>query len=507
MLALLQFDATSPSTIERLLAEGRLPNLAELRERGRWGALARSTNLFVETGGYASLYSGYELGDHGVYCPFHWWPSEQRLRFLDNVPTTPPTVWDRLSRAGRRSLVIDPYEGWGPKETAGLHLLTGWQFRHKLIHDFSTPRRESRALARRHGRAPVVEYPYGQAPVAKLLDLRRAFLEAPQRLAAVTTELVARQRFDLVWVTFVTAHFTGHYFWDLSRLDAADLDAATRRKLETALVDAHEAVDAALGRIVRAFPEDADVIVFAPNGMAPNPSRSDFLPNMLEAVLAGAPAGSTRRGKAPGSSIWRLRATLPAGLRAAATRPLPSSAVRALTSRLFLRGVDWSRTKAFAVPGDLDGHVRLNLRGRERDGIVDPAEATELMDEIATGLLTFRDDDGAPAVAAVHRVKDELPTGPLLDQLPDLAVEWSRRPSIGVRSVSSPRFGDVVRPGIGSGRSGNHTPESWALVTPGASRAREPGRPAMLVDLAATACALAGVEAGDLPGEPLLERA
>ncbi len=262
-------------------------------------------------------------------------------------------------------------------------------------------------------------------------------------------------------------------------------------------------VDEALGRIVATLPDGADVIVFAPLGMAANRSRTDLLPRMLAAVLAGKPLESTDAG--PGSLIWRLRGMAPAELRAALTRPLPSKAVRGLTSRLHLRGVDWSKTRAFALPGDHSGYLRLNVRGRERDGIVDPGDVEALMDEIADGLTSFQDPDGSPTVRAVHRIRQELGDGERANQLPDLVVEWSPRPSVGPASTTSPRFGRVERRGEGSSRPGNHTPEAWALIAPGASALRSQSRPPRLTDLAATACALLGADTEGLAGEPLLQ--
>jgi len=92
------------------------------------------------------------------------------------------------------------------------------------------------------------------------------------------------------------------------------------------------------------------------------------------------------------------------------------------------------------------------------------------------------------------------------DRLPDLIIQWSDRPAARLAHVESPRFGTVQRRGHGSGRSGNHTAgDAWALVVPGASTPRTPARPPRLVDIAATAAALAGRDAADLPGEPLLE--
>jgi predicted AlkP superfamily phosphohydrolase/phosphomutase len=501
VLAILQFDATSTPAIERLMAEGRLPRLAELRSRGQWHSLGRSTPLFVEAGGYVTTYSGVEIEEHGIYSAFQWSAEEQRIRFFDQFPG-PAGAWERLSRAGRRSLVIDQYESWVPTETDGLRMLNGWQSRHKLTAGFSAPRRENRALERRLGRSPMIEFPYGRPSPATLERLTRAFETSSGRLVDAVTELAA-ERFDLIWLTFSGAHYAGHHLWQSA--DPSGLDPVGRSESQQRLEDIYAGVDEALGRIVAALPDGTDLIVCSPLGMAANRSRTDLLPGMLAAVLAGKPLSASDGSAGPGSWIWRLRGKVPAEWRAAATRPLPPKVVRAITSRMHLRGVDWSRTRAFALPGDHSGYIRLNLRGREREGVVDPGEADALMDEIADGLATFTDPDGAPAVASVHRIAQHLAPGAKRDRLPDLVVEWSDRPSLGVTGASSPRFGDVARRGAGTSRPGNHTPHAWAVVVPGHSRPAQLSRPPRITDIAATACALVGADTTGLAGEPLLE--
>jgi hypothetical protein len=62
-----------------------------------------------------------------------------------------------------------------------------------------------------------------------------------------------------------------------------------------------------------------------------------------------------------------------------------------------------------------------------------------------------------------------------------------------------------VRRGAGPGLPGNHAEGAWILEVPARRRRRDPGRPPRVVDLAATACAAAGVDAADLPGTSLLE--
>jgi predicted AlkP superfamily phosphohydrolase/phosphomutase len=495
----LQFDAASVAALERLLAQGRLPNLAAVARAGRRVELSTPAVDFA-AGAFLTLYSGVELGDHGLFYPFQWSAPEQRARYASAFEA-PPAVWERLAGAGLRTLAIDPYESRPPERAEGV-FVSGWGFADRVVLPrWSRPERAGRTLARRFGRGPQATEIFGRPRAADLLALREKLVRAPGRVAALAEELLARERFDLAWLTFSAAHLAGHQFWDLSQLDATALDPGERQVLATALDDVYAAVDEAIGRVLAALPPGADVVVTSAVGMDANTSRADLLPAMLARVLAGGPVDENGAG-----AIWRLRAALPAAARARVAAAIPDRAALELTARLELRGIDWTATRAFAHPADNQGYVRLNLRERERDGIVDPAEARALRDEIAAGLATFTDPDGAPAVADVVEVAGLHP-GERADLLPDLVVRWSERPATRLASLRSPRFGEVRRHGGGSGRSGNHTAgDAWALVVPGASAHAEPPRPPRLVDVAATVCEVTGADAGGLPGRPLLER-
>jgi predicted AlkP superfamily phosphohydrolase/phosphomutase len=499
-LAFLGFDTAGLPLVERLLEAGRLPALAALRERGRWTPLERP-GMDVEAGAYQTLYSGHHLGEHGLYFPFQWSAAEQRLRYIHSF-SAPPALWERLAAAGRRSLVVDPYEARLPEQTAGVYL-SGWQFTNRFVLPVRTdPRTVRRQLVRRFGRPPLVEEVFGRPTLSGLRDLRRHLLAAPGRSADAVVELLGSEQFDLLWVNLPAPHVGGHRLWDVSQLPGVSAEA--HREFADAVAEIYQAADAAIGRIVAALPEETDLVVFSPSGMGPNTSRADLLPQMLEAVLG---ADTRKEEASTGSAIWRLRAAVPTSLRAAFSRALPKRVLFELSARLELSGGDWSRTRAFPLPSDGTGYVRLNLRGREREGVVDSSEAEALMDEIATGLETFCDPDGSPAVAGVERAAGLAGDGPHADRLPDLVVHWSDRPSAALSGVSSPVHGDVVRHGGGTGRTGHHTAEAWALLVPGRSTPRTLSRPPHIVDLAATACAPADGGKDGLPGEPLFELA
>lgn len=112
--------------------------------------------------------------------------------------------------------------------------------------------------------------------------------------------------------------------------------------------------------------------------------------------------------------------------------------------------VDWPRTKAYAVGL---GGIYLNLKGRERDGTVDPEDAPALLSEIRSKLLAL-EDGGRRAVRDAYVIA-EIHSGPHLDQEPDLMagfeatwrVSWAT--TLGdVQLVEGPKPGTYVAGGV-----------------------------------------------------------
>jgi hypothetical protein len=119
----------------------------------------------------------------------------------------------------------------------------------------------------------------------------------------------------------------------------------------------------------------------------------------------------------------------------------------------------WTAMPWFALPSFSDGHVRLNVRGRERDGIVPLDDYERTCDELEATLRLATDPrSGEPIVDEVLRLRagDPLaPDGPGAD----LVVTW-RSP---VDSLEHPAC-DTVGP-FAFSRSGSHTVNGFLLVT------------------------------------------
>jgi predicted AlkP superfamily phosphohydrolase/phosphomutase len=167
----------------------------------------------------------------------------------------------------------------------------------------------------------------------------------------------------------------------------------------------------------------------------------------------------------------------------------------------WLRDVDWRATKAYCL--GLSG-MFLNLRGRERDGIVAPgAEASALKAEIIAKLNGLR--DGERGEVGIREMFDTatLYEGPYVDNAPELLIGYNA----GYRTswdcatgvVAGPVFEDNAR-----AWSGDHGIDP--RLVPGVffcNRAIDADEPA-LVDIAPTALRLFGIDPpGYMDGRPL----
>lgn len=85
---------------------------------------------------------------------------------------------------------------------------------------------------------------------------------------------------------------------------------------------------------------------------------------------------------------------------------------------------DWSKTRAYALGLS---KIYINLKGREPEGIVDPADAEALKDEIIAGLMALRDDEAhghAQVMSGVWK-REQIWEGERLAEAGDLQIGYA----------------------------------------------------------------------------------
>ena len=146
-------------------------------------------------------------------------------------------------------------------------------------------------------------------PSRELLALREKLIAAPARVADAAVDLLGRERYDLVWLTFSAAHLAGHQFWDLSQLasePSAEERALPRRRARGRLRGGRHGVRPRAGRTARRHGRDRRL------------GRRDGRQQLARRPAAGDARGGAARRPDPGGRGRRGRDLAPARGRSAA---------------------------------------------------------------------------------------------------------------------------------------------------------------------------------------------
>ena len=500
-ILMIGLDAGDPELIERWTGDGTLPHLASVRAEGMIGRLDSSAK-YLAGSPWPTMYTGRDVSSHGLYHDFQW-------RQADMGFAAPSEEWldvDPFWRNLEGDVDVVAYDiPFSPscRPFRGMEM-SCWASHDKLAPASSFPADLVETARRRFGQWTVSYEGYGPGRIGDLLALRREMLENTHRSAELAEWLLTHP-WRLAIVCLSAPHRGGHRLWDRTSIKGSVSDAEGA-EFDAALKDLYVACDQAVGRLISAHP-DATVLVFSTHGMMFNTSRVDFLDEMLARVLAG-----SERGQRPVSLLRRFGEALPNEWLRFLTRNIPRPLRNRLMTMWSAGAIDWQTTPAFCCRADLQGYIRVNLKGREPQGIVEPGrEFDVLCDRIAEGLSSFRDGDtGEPFVEAVCRADEVFPDGPRRDYLPDLIVQWKATPSYPHRAIRSPQFGVVRRstPGrVPNGRSGNHRGEGVLIARgPGIPQGHSLAGHPHIRDLAPTVLARLGVGcAVSLSGIPIGE--
>lgn len=209
----------------------------------------------------------------------------------------------------------------------------------------------------------------------------------------------------------------------------------------------------------------------------------ESLPGGPEASSSGALRGITRRLPKPVKGLLKTVRSAAASWRSG---PAPMHLGLYYMPAYHYRH-HWPRMPAFAFPSFLDGRVRINLRGREKNGIVDLSQYEETCRTIETLLRECRDPrTGEPTVATIERASTANPLA-LKGSESDLLVVWRDVAA----ALEHPRLG-LVGP-VPLRRTGGHTRQGIAyLAAPGLEPGERGVRPSC--DVVPTIVRLLGVE-------------
>lgn len=441
--------------MDAMMAEGELPAFARLKASSRVFELENDPAM-----GAANFWNSASIGagpgHHGHYFYMQFKPDTYHV--LSNHESSIPDIkpfWNILDEDGYSVGVIDWHRLQAKPMKHGL-LIDNWMAHDPLTETVYFPAALEKE-ARRYFQGDIADGGFA-CRKRQTLEEMEAYLHAlMKRIDAKTAFCVDKlkeKEWDLFAPCFSEIHDVGHYFYHLDDPNHERYDPAIAAKLREPLRQCYRQLDKAAGAIINAAGDGARKFAYGGPGMEMYVSANGAFDEIIRRIDLGVgaklsaaeAARQTYRSFIPQNLRWKLA-------------PLARAVRRRIADH------DYARRRFFAVPNNENaGAVRINVKGREKHGIVEPGAAYEaVVQEITDAVATFKNPDtGRPLVKRVVRVRKEFP-GPHQEVLPDLFIEWERAGAIrNFRKVVSDKYGEVEIADVL--RTGDHNPSGfyWA---------------------------------------------
>lgn len=417
-------DAAESTLVRQMIEEDELPSLRSLLSDGRWLEV-RSPSPIGSGTVWPTFLTGQEPSAHGIYSEWKWLPESMSLRRYEGHHLTP--FWKALAEQGVSIGVFDVPFAPPVGITNGFEVCEWWAHDSTATGLQAGPAR-IRALVNEAPAHPLSSNRFAATtPDSKsnLKELAGACSEGAGLRGALIKRLLDDVKPQLSLVVFPEIHHAGHQLWHTVAAHHPFYQGLNGSSSEATLKSVYHSVDRQIGSLVNSVNPDTTMLVFALHGMRPALGFPAFLGSLL--CERGFSQLATLR-----SQTWTSRALslfaatkrhTPTPLKRLYYKVTPSTATYKLARPTMLPAYDWQKTRAFSLPTDQYGWIRINLRGRESQGIVSLDQYEELCSELEQVLSALTSEAGEPLVQAVSRTATGAVTA-RDNPLPDLVVHW-----------------------------------------------------------------------------------
>ena len=216
-------------------------------------------------------------------------------------------------------------------------------------------------------------------------------------LEKVVLDALDRDQSSLYTTVFMATDHVSHMFYRLIDPDHPRYDEALVEEYGDAILWVYQKMDSIIGEVLARLDEEDLLLVISDHGF--HSWRKEFNTNTW-LVRNGFMALKTTQ---EGEGTKKLADMFSGGS--------------------FFPNVDWSKTRAYALG---IGHIYINLKGRESQGIVEPGEEYQLvMEEVRRKILQYKDPDTGEQVLHNAYFRDEIYTGDQVEHAGDIQLTFN----------------------------------------------------------------------------------
>ncbi|HWP45788.1 MAG TPA: alkaline phosphatase family protein [Candidatus Limnocylindrales bacterium] len=524
-ILIIGLDGGTFDLIRPWAAEGKLPNLARIMERGSYGEL-QSTFPPMTFPAWTTFMTGKNPGNHGIFDFTERKPGSYEIEFVNAKRRQSKTIWKILSEAGKRVGVVAVPVTYPPEEINGV-----------MICGFDAPGVASEAdptsmyppelyeeLKRSIGgyiiSADIMKYMNEGRPAEAL----PVILKTIERKAATAKYLLQREPWDCFMILFGESDLIGHHYWKYHDPNSPLHDPHESPECAKAVLTVYQTLDRIIGELTGMISEDTVVILMSDHGFGGAGDKVIYLNRWLESIgLLKFRASSEKTSfQSIFSKVlnwakhWGLK-TIPPRIKKELFRRR-THIVNKMESWLRFSAIDWKNTLAYSEETPYYPTIWINLKGREPEGIVEPGEEYEKIRQRVIRLLkAWKDPETQQPVVEEVYTREEVYQGKYVHRAPDLLIKWSLDRGYSYQSRSSYYSKDrapITRlkpdspgePKFFSGRTGSHRDQGILMMVGPMIKRNFPLQGARIIDLPSTILYLLGVPVpDDLEGRVLME--
>lgn len=413
------YDGGTLDVIEPLAASGHLPTFASLMQEGAYGRL-KSVYPPLSGPAWASFMTGKNPGKHSVYNfnlkPYGAYYLEPALsNSIDS-----PTLWEIFSQQQKRVAVINVPLTFPLRKVNGI-----------LVSGLGTPDEKSdfiyppSLVAELKTAVPNYTIDLGWTSYSdrQILEFLSDLTDLTRKTYQLAKFCLNKENWDFLMVVFVGPDRLQHRLWNLIEPNLTSLASTPRNDEQILKVrDYFKLLDSYIGDLIHDSGDDSTVFVLSDHGFGP--FLKDFdLNNWLarEGFLTYASQPTTNKRKTL-NYLKRIARNL-----GVSRDSLKSKLNNRIDVYKYLEkisshhvNIDWQKTRAFCFSSHF---IYINLKGRERNGIVDPGkEYRDVINEIIDKLYTLQDPETGYHVVEEAKATSEIYHGTHLQNAPDIII-------------------------------------------------------------------------------------
>ena len=437
-------DGGTFDLIKPWVNEGKLPNIARLMHSGAYCSL-RSTIPPMTFPAWNTFMTGKNPGKHGVFDFMERKPGTYELRIMNAQHRKSDTIWKIASNYGKRCAVIGVPVTYPPEEINGV-MISG--FDAPFVDDrIMYPRELYYELKEKVGVYIVTASFSKYLRKGQIDKALKSLYEAIDRKANTAKYIFKRDGWDLFMIVFGETDAAVHHFWKYHDKNSPQRNGNYHKDLGfDPIFEIYSRVDTHIGELLGMVPEETTVMMMSDHGGGGAGNKVIYVNRFLETQ------GLLKFNMLPvmthiNKGLDKLKASIVVAFPVKRLKSLlfnPKSMGLKWESKLRFSFVDWPHTKVYAAETPYYPNLRINLKGREPDGIVEKHEYRDIVNRAISTLHEWRDSETGNRIVRKAYSREELYDGDYVENAPDIIVDWDF--DNGYSYLSKPSF--VSRQGV-----------------------------------------------------------